>query len=96
MTIHVHQLTFKYPQQPAILQGLNLTIPSNSTTLLSGPTGCGKTTLLKLIAGLLPKYGGTITHGQLVLDDHPRVAMLFQDPACSLQWIPLDMSWNSP
>lgn len=81
MTIHVHQLTFKYPQQPAILQGLNLTIPSNSTTLLSGPTGCGKTTLLKLIAGLLPKYGGTITHGQLVLDDHPRVAMLFQEPA---------------
>ena len=81
MTIQIHQLSFAYPNQPAILHQLNLNIPDNSFTLLSGPTGCGKTTLLKLIAGLLPKYGGHVTHGKLTIDGHPRIAMLFQDPA---------------
>ena len=81
MTIQIHQLSFAYPKQPATLHQLNLNIPYNSFTLLSGPTGCGKTTLLKLIAGLLPKYGGRITHGKLTIDGRPRIAMLFQDPA---------------
>ncbi len=81
MTIQIHQLSFAYPKQPAILHQLNLNIPDDSFTLLSGPTGCGKTTLLKLIAGLLPKYGGRITHGKLTIDGYPRIAMLFQDPA---------------
>lgn len=81
MTIQIHQLSFAYSKQPAILHQLNLTIPDDSFTLLSGPTGCGKTTLLKLIAGLLPKYGGHITHGKLIIDGHRRIAMLFQDPA---------------
>lgn len=81
MTIQIQDLTFAYAKQAPILNHLTLTIPGQSFTLLSGPTGCGKTTLLKLIAGLLPKYGGHITSGKITVAGHPRIAMLFQDPA---------------
>lgn len=80
MSLTIQQLTFVYPNQQPIIHHLNLTIQSGVTTLLSGPTGCGKTTLLKIIAGLLPKYGGQITAGQVNTDQFKRTAMLFQDP----------------
>ena len=42
-----------------VLNELNLTIPSGKIFGLLGPNGCGKSTLIKLIAGILvPTSGG--------------------------------------
>ena len=50
-----------------------------------GPTGCGKTTLLRLIAGLEKiDYGQIYIHGQCVSHEKPSnrgVRMVFQDNA---------------
>lgn len=43
-----------------ILHGIDLIIPPGQITVIAGPNGCGKTTLLKTIAGIIPASGGSI------------------------------------
>lgn len=43
-----------------VLAGVSLTISSGDTIALMGPNGCGKTTLLRIIAGELPPTSGTV------------------------------------
>lgn len=57
--LRIEDLTFSYGEK-TILKQLSLTIPKNSSLALSGQTGCGKTTLSDLIAGLFPPDSGRI------------------------------------
>lgn len=77
MAIQINDLNFQYQDQ-TILKIPELTIPDGQFTLLFGPSGGGKSTLLKLIAHLYPKYRGHL-EGQITGND--RVAMMFQDPS---------------
>ncbi len=53
-----------------LFKGLNATLGAGDALLLTGPNGVGKSSLLRLIAGLLPAYTGTVTHdGRLALSD---------------------------
>ena len=64
------------------LSDVNLTIPDGAFVVLLGPTGAGKTTTLRLIAGLdQPDKGDVRIGGASVLADTPAqrdVAMVFQ------------------
>ena len=68
--------------QTQALGGVSLTIPDGAFVVLLGPTGAGKTTTLRLIAGLeKPDTGDIRIEGQSVLADTPAqrdVAMVFQ------------------
>ncbi|ODN70455.1 Trehalose import ATP-binding protein SugC [Methylobrevis pamukkalensis] len=61
---------------------MSLHIPDGAFVVLLGPTGAGKTTTLRLIAGLDAPDGGDIRiHGRSVVSDTPaqrNVAMVFQ------------------
>jgi len=64
--IVLNNIIFKYPKaaEPT-LKGINLTIPAFSTVALVGATGCGKTTTVDLILGLLePQEGALLVDGQ--------------------------------
>ncbi len=64
------------------LRQVSLTIPDGAFVVLLGPTGAGKTTTLRLIAGLdAPDAGDVRIDGRSVLADMPAqrdVAMVFQ------------------
>jgi ATP-binding cassette subfamily B protein len=53
---------FRYggPESPNILENISLDIPAGRTCALVGRSGCGKTTLVKLIAGLIEPTVGTV------------------------------------
>jgi branched-chain amino acid transport system ATP-binding protein len=44
-----------------VLHGLNLTIPTGTVTALLGANGAGKSTTLRVLAGLLPLRSGSLT-----------------------------------
>lgn len=58
--IQIKNLQAGYSAVP-VLHDISLHVPKGSITTLVGPNGCGKTTLLRTLCGLLPASGGSIT-----------------------------------
>jgi branched-chain amino acid transport system ATP-binding protein len=50
-----------------VLRGISLDVPAGRLTAIIGPNGHGKTTLLRVISGLVPVSGGTIQFSGLSL-----------------------------
>jgi iron(III) transport system ATP-binding protein len=57
-----------YSSQP-VLRGVNLDVPAGSLTAVLGLSGCGKTTLLRVIAGFERAQEGRVALGSRTLDD---------------------------
>jgi iron(III) transport system ATP-binding protein len=58
-----------------VLGGLDLDVPAGTITAILGASGCGKTTLLRLLAGFESTDAGTIAlHGRTVDDGHRPLA----------------------
>ncbi len=63
-----------------ILEGIELDIHAHEFLCIVGASGCGKTTLLRMLAGLLlPTRGEVIYKGQKVGAPQPELAVVFQD-----------------
>ena len=68
------------------LEGASFSIKAGSFVSLVGPSGCGQSTLLRLIAGLIDRTSGQLTvHGREVKGPHTDVGMMFQR-ATLLEW----------
>jgi len=66
-SIELKNLSFRYSHQsPWVLKNLNFKIPKGSVVGIIGSTGCGKSTIIDLIMGLLP-----LTNGELTVDGVP-------------------------
>ena len=57
-----------YSAQP-VLRGMDLDVPAGSLTAVLGLSGCGKTTLLRVIAGFERAERGRVSLGSRMLDD---------------------------
>ncbi len=66
--IEVINLKFRYADgEPFVLDGINLSIPSGQSIAIVGASGCGKTTLCKVILGLLEPSEGDVLIGGISL-----------------------------
>ena len=72
MNISLKNISFSYTDSldDAVLEDLNLEIRSGECVILAGESGCGKTTISKLINGLIPHYHSGTMKGDVLLGDH--------------------------
>lgn len=69
--IEANGLTAGYGGQ-SILQGVSLTVPAGAVTVILGPNGCGKTTLLRVLARQVRPTGGAVRLDGRPLDHYGR------------------------
>jgi len=89
LMIKLNNIIHTYGEKP-VLHDLTLDIEANQLTCLLGGSGCGKTTILRLIAGLEIPQSGEITidnktvteKKQILVPPHQRnIGFIFQDLA---------------
>lgn len=66
--LSIKNLTCHYDDQ-TVLESLSLEVEQGQIVCLLGASGCGKTTLLKAVAGLLPLSSGQMSLNSLIIDD---------------------------
>jgi len=90
--IRFERVTFTYPDAAApTLTGIDLVVPEGELCLVVGATGTGKSTLLRAVNGLVPRFTGGRLEGRVVVagldtSEHPPrdlaglVGLVGQDP----------------
>jgi NitT/TauT family transport system ATP-binding protein len=84
--LSLRQVGFTYPGWPPVVRDIDWDLAQGEFHCLVGRSGCGKTTVLKLAAGLLHPHAGRITlRGKDVLAPGPELGFVFQSPTL-LEW----------
>nr|WP_326185946.1 energy-coupling factor ABC transporter ATP-binding protein [uncultured Oscillibacter sp.] len=90
--VRLQKVSFGYAKDFSTLESVDLTIRIGECLLLCGESGCGKTTVTKLINGLIPAFTeGSVLTGTVSVDDNlvtdmklyelaERVGSVFQNP----------------
>lgn len=94
--LQVHDVTHRYPTTTSelpVLNGVNLDVDEDSVTAVVGESGCGKTTLGRIVTGLVKPSDGQVTYQGNDIWDMSRddwkiyrrsVQVIQQDPYASL------------
>ena len=93
--IEIRNFSFSYTSSDqSTVKNINLRIPDGQCVLLTGMSGCGKTTIIRALNGLIPHYyegkslGSVSVFGKspqtlALYELAPIVGCVFQNPAAS-------------
>lgn len=92
MLLQLNHIKLGYPQNNSfktVVEDFSMVLNKGDTASLLGASGCGKTTILRAIAGFEPLYGGQILleghliaeKGCMVPPEQRHIGMMFQDYA---------------
>ncbi|MFT3815116.1 MAG: ABC transporter ATP-binding protein [Acidovorax sp.] len=85
--LDIQQVVFTYPGRAPVVDGVDWHMQAGEFHCLLGRSGCGKTTLLQLAAGLLrPQSGHIVLRGGELAAPGPQVGFMFQAPTL-LDWL---------
>ena len=89
--VEISRLTKAYPNPYGddikVVEGFNLLIRKGDVVSIIGHSGCGKSTILTMIAGLNPiTSGGVVVDNREISGPGPDRAVVFQAP-CLLPWM---------
>src|SRR5260370_4002922 len=83
--VDLEKITKNYPGGVKAVNAIDLTIAERELVVLVGASGCGKSTTLRMVAGLEEVSSGVIRIGDRVVNDVPPkdrdIAMVFQNYA---------------
>jgi len=91
LKIQIEQITKTYKKSKTsdhiVLKDISFSIEHGDFVIILGESGCGKTTLLNLLAGLeLPSSGKIFVDGREITGLHPSRSLLFQQPTL-IPWL---------
>ena len=87
IAVRLAEVSFGYDRARPVLKGIDMSVPRGRVVAIMGGSGCGKTTILRLIGGQLRQQAGTITVGGIDVASldrdalfalRRRIGMLFQ------------------
>lgn len=72
MKIELKDISFGYPDtKDGTLKDIDITVDSGEFVLLAGTSGCGKTTIIRILNGLIPSFYNGELSGRALLDGKP-------------------------
>ncbi|RYF18368.1 MAG: ATP-binding cassette domain-containing protein [Comamonadaceae bacterium] len=83
--LSLQQVRYAFPGWPPTVDGADLKVEEGAFHCLVGRSGCGKTTLLKLAAGLLVPDSGQVVFHSRRAGPEPDIGFVFQSPNL-LEW----------
>jgi ABC-type cobalamin/Fe3+-siderophores transport system ATPase subunit len=81
--LEARALEFAYPKGPPVIRGVSLGVPAGKLSAVIGSNGCGKSTLVRLFAGLL-----TPAKGEILLDGASLGRISRREAARQLGYVP--------
>ena len=90
MKLDIREATFAY-NNGNIFEGISFSVMDDDVFCILGPNGCGKTTLLKCLSGMLK-----LRQGEILLDGKSTVYMKRDEMATMLGYIPQEHSSTFP
>lgn len=91
MKLEIRNGTFGYTKDKSIFTGICLELEENQFLCLLGQNGCGKTTLLKCLAGMMP-----LLSGEVCLDGINLASMTRRKIASAIGYVPQDQDTAFP
>lgn len=87
--IRLEGTSYRYPAGVSV-GPVDLVVAPGELVLLTGPTGCGKSTVLRLAAGLLQRHGHGRVGGSVTIDGHDPASLIAAQRVTTLGFVGQD------